>query len=40
MAKHRLLENPARFDVVGLTLDPESATSFKIELLENAFQEG
>jgi putative endonuclease len=40
LAKHRLLENPARFDVVGLTLDPESATSFKIELLENAFQEG
>ena len=36
LAKHRLLEKPTRFDVVGLTADPESA--FKVELLENAFQ--
>ncbi|MBC8284275.1 MAG: YraN family protein [Nitrospinae bacterium] len=38
MAKHRLLENLARFDVVGLTSDPGDPKSFQIELLENAFQ--
>ena len=38
LAKHRLLEKPTRFDVVGLTADP--AGTFKIELLENAFQVG
>ena len=36
LAKHRLLEKPTRFDVIGLTADPENA--FRIELLENAFQ--
>jgi putative endonuclease len=38
LAKHRLLEKPTRFDVVGLTADPEF--TFRIELLENAFQAG
>jgi len=38
LAKHRLMENSARFDVVGLTLDPDNSKSFQIELLENAFQ--
>jgi len=38
LAKHRLIENSARFDVVGLTVDPENPKSFLIELLENAFQ--
>ncbi len=36
LAKHRLLEKPTRFDVIGLTADPEN--DFRIELLENAFQ--
>jgi putative endonuclease len=38
LAKHRLLEKPIRFNVVGLTADPEC--TFRIELLENAFQAG
>jgi putative endonuclease len=38
LAKHRLLEKPTRFDVVGLTADPEG--TFIIELLENAFKAG
>ncbi len=38
LAKHRLMENPARFDVVGLTIDPDASKAFQIELLENAFQ--
>lgn len=38
LAKHRLMENSARFDVVGLTVDADNANSFQIELLENAFQ--
>ena len=38
LAKHRLLEKPTKFDVVGLTADPKGA--FKIELLENVFQAG
>ncbi|MBT5471874.1 MAG: YraN family protein [Nitrospina sp.] len=38
LAKHRLMGNPARFDVVGLTIDPGNAKAFQIELLENAFQ--
>ena len=38
LAKYRLLEKPTRFDVVGLTADPKS--TFRIELLENAFQAG
>jgi hypothetical protein len=33
-----LLEKPTRFDVIGLTADPKS--TFRIELLENAFQMG
>ena len=38
LAKHRLLEKPIRFDVIGLTANPEG--DFRIELLENAFQTG
>lgn len=38
LAKHQLMENPARFDVVGLTVDPVNSNSFQVELLENAFQ--
>ena len=38
LPKHRLLEKLTRFDVVGLTADPEG--TFRIELLENAFKAG
>jgi putative endonuclease len=38
LAKHQLLEKTTRFDVVGLTADPEG--TFRIELLENAFKAG
>ena len=38
LAKHRLLEKPTRFDMVGLTADPEG--TFRIEFLENTFQAG
>lgn len=38
IAKHRLLENPVRFDAVGVTRDPGNSKSFQVELLENAFQ--
>ncbi|MEK9629278.1 MAG: YraN family protein [Nitrospinota bacterium] len=38
LVKHRLVENKARFDVIGLTIDPQNSKGFNIELLENAFQ--
>jgi putative endonuclease len=38
LAKHRLLEKPTRFDIVGLTIHPDDTKAFQIELLENAFQ--
>ncbi|MZG54423.1 MAG: YraN family protein [Nitrospinae bacterium] len=38
LTKHRLLDTPARFDVVGVTVDSDDSKSFQIELLENAFQ--
>lgn len=36
LARKRITDKPMRFDVVALTSDP--ADSWKIELLENAFQ--
>ena len=30
LAKHRLLEKPTRFDVVGLTADPEGTFTIRI----------
>ncbi len=36
LARKRIADKPMRFDVVALTSDPPN--SWKIELLENAFQ--
>ncbi len=38
LARKRISGKPARFDVVALTSDAESSDSWRIELLENAFQ--
>ena len=38
LTKHRLLEKPTSFDVVGLTTPQEG--TFRMKLLENAFQLG
>lgn len=38
LAKKKISDKPMRFDVVGLTSDPESPDSWQIEHLENAFQ--
>jgi putative endonuclease len=38
LARKRLSEKPMRFDVVALTSDAGSNDSWKIELLQNAFQ--
>jgi hypothetical protein len=38
LAKHRLLEKPTMFDLVGLTIALEG--TFQMELLENGFQLG
>jgi putative endonuclease len=38
LARKRISDKPMRFDVVALTSDAESPDSWKIELLQNAFQ--
>ncbi len=38
LVRKRISDKPMRFDVVGLTSDPESPDSWQIEHLENAFQ--
>ena len=38
LSRKRISDKPMRFDVVALTSDAESPDSWKIELLQNAFQ--
>jgi putative endonuclease len=38
LVSKRIIDQPMRFDVIGMTSDPESPDSLKVEHLENAFQ--